>query len=98
MIEIHLVAIATKYCHHSAPLCTEISSASFSNVNVCVFINLETLYEVCVCLCECNLLLVTSLPVKQPPTIVKQSAKDYIVDPRDNIIIECEAKGNTLPT
>ncbi|XP_056887065.1 neurofascin homolog (chicken) a isoform X18 [Takifugu flavidus] len=36
--------------------------------------------------------------LKQPPTIVKQSAKDYIVDPRDNIIIECEAKGNTLPT
>uniref|UniRef100_A0A4W6ETD0 Ig-like domain-containing protein n=1 Tax=Lates calcarifer TaxID=8187 RepID=A0A4W6ETD0_LATCA len=32
--------------------------------------------------------------VKQPPTIVKQSVKDYIVDPRDNIIIECEAKGN----
>lgn len=53
----------------------------------------------CVCfhLCVCNLLLVTSPPVKQPPTIVKQSAKDYIVDPRDNIIIECEAKGLPLP-
>ncbi|XP_059185771.1 neurofascin homolog (chicken) a isoform X3 [Centropristis striata] len=36
--------------------------------------------------------------LKQPPTIVKQSVKDYIVDPRDNIIIECEAKGNPLPT
>ncbi|XP_060714166.1 neurofascin homolog (chicken) a isoform X2 [Tachysurus vachellii] len=36
--------------------------------------------------------------LKQPPTIVKQSAKDYIVDPRDNIIIECEAKGNPVPT
>ncbi|XP_061076470.1 neurofascin homolog (chicken) a [Conger conger] len=35
--------------------------------------------------------------LKQPPTIVKQSLKDYIVDPRDNIIIECEAKGNPLP-
>ncbi|XP_068170729.1 neurofascin homolog (chicken) a isoform X13 [Antennarius striatus] len=34
----------------------------------------------------------------QPPTIVKQSVKDYIVDPRDNIIIECEAKGNPLPS
>uniref|UniRef100_A0A8C9ZAN2 Neural cell adhesion molecule L1 n=1 Tax=Sander lucioperca TaxID=283035 RepID=A0A8C9ZAN2_SANLU len=34
----------------------------------------------------------------QPPTIVKQSVKDYIVDPRDNIIIECEAKGNPVPT
>lgn len=36
--------------------------------------------------------------VKQPPTIIKQSVKDYIVDPRDNIIIECEAKGNPIPT
>uniref|UniRef100_A0A8C4SQ74 Ig-like domain-containing protein n=1 Tax=Erpetoichthys calabaricus TaxID=27687 RepID=A0A8C4SQ74_ERPCA len=34
----------------------------------------------------------------QPPTITKQSPKDYIVDPRDNIIIECEAKGNPLPS
>ncbi|XP_072521577.1 neurofascin homolog (chicken) a isoform X11 [Salminus brasiliensis] len=38
------------------------------------------------------------LDLKQPPTIVKQSVKDYIVDPRDNIIIECEAKGNPVPT
>uniref|UniRef100_A0A3B3CW53 Neural cell adhesion molecule L1 n=1 Tax=Oryzias melastigma TaxID=30732 RepID=A0A3B3CW53_ORYME len=36
--------------------------------------------------------------MKQPPTIIKQSVKDYIVDPRDNIIIECEAKGNPIPT
>lgn len=36
--------------------------------------------------------------LKQPPTIVKQSLKDYIVDPRDNIIIECEAKGKPVPT
>ncbi|KAJ8259471.1 hypothetical protein GJAV_G00169690 [Gymnothorax javanicus] len=36
--------------------------------------------------------------LKQPPTIVKQSVKDYIVDPRDNLIIECEAKGNPVPT
>ncbi|XP_061146783.1 neurofascin homolog (chicken) a isoform X14 [Syngnathus typhle] len=36
--------------------------------------------------------------LKQPPTITKQSVKDYIVDPRDNIIIECEAKGNPVPT
>ncbi|XP_030821591.1 neurofascin isoform X11 [Camarhynchus parvulus] len=33
----------------------------------------------------------------QPPTITKQSIKDYIVDPRDNIFIECEAKGNPVP-
>ncbi|XP_048352416.1 neurofascin isoform X13 [Sphaerodactylus townsendi] len=34
----------------------------------------------------------------QPPTITKQSVKNYIVDPRDNINIECEAKGNPFPT
>ncbi|XP_075052196.1 neurofascin isoform X7 [Mixophyes fleayi] len=34
----------------------------------------------------------------QPPTINKQSVKNYIVDPRDNIIIECEAQGNPHPT
>ncbi|XP_068125707.1 neurofascin isoform X13 [Hyperolius riggenbachi] len=34
----------------------------------------------------------------QPPTITKQSPKNYIVDPRDNIIIECEAQGNPHPT
>ncbi|KAM8977242.1 neurofascin [Pelodytes ibericus] len=36
--------------------------------------------------------------VPQPPTITTQSVKNYIVDPRDNIIIECEAKGNPYPT
>ncbi|NXN97902.1 NFASC protein, partial [Rhinopomastus cyanomelas] len=34
----------------------------------------------------------------QPPTITKQSLKDHIVDPRDNIFIECEGKGNPVPT
>ncbi|XP_052670509.1 neurofascin isoform X21 [Harpia harpyja] len=37
------------------------------------------------------------LDLPQPPTITKQSVKDYIVDPRDNIFIECEAKGNPVP-
>ncbi|XP_045154122.1 neurofascin [Echinops telfairi] len=35
--------------------------------------------------------------LSQPPTITKQSVKDHIVDPRDNILIECEAKGNPAP-
>ncbi|XP_074165037.1 neurofascin isoform X12 [Sminthopsis crassicaudata] len=38
------------------------------------------------------------LDLSQPPTITKQSVKNYIVDPRDNIIIECEAKGNPAPS
>ncbi|XP_072280983.1 neurofascin isoform X20 [Pyxicephalus adspersus] len=38
------------------------------------------------------------LDLIQPPTITKQSVKNYIVDPRDNIIIECEAQGNPHPT
>ncbi|XP_072419942.1 neurofascin homolog (chicken) a isoform X2 [Chiloscyllium punctatum] len=33
----------------------------------------------------------------QPPTINKQSPKDYIVDPRDNVVIYCEGKGNPIP-
>ncbi|XP_051854510.1 neurofascin isoform X3 [Antechinus flavipes] len=36
--------------------------------------------------------------LSQPPTITKQSVKNYIVDPRDNILIECEAKGNPAPS
>uniref|UniRef100_A0A8C8AHP1 Neurofascin n=1 Tax=Otus sunia TaxID=257818 RepID=A0A8C8AHP1_9STRI len=42
--------------------------------------------------------LLHSQALPQPPTITKQSVKDYIVDPRDNIFIECEAKGNPVPT
>uniref|UniRef100_A0A669DL83 Neural cell adhesion molecule L1 n=1 Tax=Oreochromis niloticus TaxID=8128 RepID=A0A669DL83_ORENI len=34
----------------------------------------------------------------QPPTITYQSPKDYIVDPRENIIIHCEAKGKPHPS
>ncbi|XP_030221645.1 neuronal cell adhesion molecule isoform X13 [Gadus morhua] len=45
--------------------------------------------------------LVTTLEVPldlpQPPTITLQSPKDYIVDPRENIVIQCEAKGKPHP-
>ncbi|XP_066526064.1 neuronal cell adhesion molecule a isoform X1 [Hoplias malabaricus] len=34
----------------------------------------------------------------QPPTITQQSPKDYIIDPRENIIIHCEAKGKPAPS
>lgn len=38
---------------------------------------------------------VSSVP--QPPTIILQSPKDYIFDPRENIVIHCEAKGKPHP-
>nr|XP_020840285.1 neuronal cell adhesion molecule isoform X26 [Phascolarctos cinereus] len=34
----------------------------------------------------------------QPPTIIHQSPKDYIIDPRENIEIQCEAKGKPPPS
>ncbi|XP_043943372.1 neuronal cell adhesion molecule isoform X9 [Protopterus annectens] len=39
--------------------------------------------------------LLAELP--QPPTITHQSPKDYIIDPRENIVIQCEAKGKPPP-
>ncbi|XP_055078336.1 neuronal cell adhesion molecule-like isoform X12 [Periophthalmus magnuspinnatus] len=38
------------------------------------------------------------LDLSQPPTITHQSPKDYIIDPRENIIIHCEAKGKPHPS
>ncbi|KAK7121153.1 hypothetical protein R3I93_022290 [Phoxinus phoxinus] len=40
--------------------------------------------------------LLEGLP--QPPTITHQSPKEYIVDPRENIVIHCEAKGKPHPS
>ncbi|XP_040199793.1 neuronal cell adhesion molecule isoform X26 [Rana temporaria] len=40
--------------------------------------------------------LLEQLP--QPPTITHQSPKHYIVDPRENIVIKCEAKGKPSPS
>ncbi|XP_013875194.1 neuronal cell adhesion molecule [Austrofundulus limnaeus] len=45
---------------------------------------------------EVPLDLLEKLP--QPPTITHQSPKDYIIDPRENIIIHCEAKGKPHPS
>ncbi|XP_017915523.1 PREDICTED: neurofascin isoform X12 [Capra hircus] len=51
-------------------------------------------------LCALSLGRAIEIPMdlSQPPTITKQSVKDHIVDPRDNILIECEAKGNPAPS
>ncbi|XP_069375628.1 neuronal cell adhesion molecule a isoform X5 [Paralichthys olivaceus] len=38
------------------------------------------------------------LDLPQPPTITLQSPKDYIFDPRENIVIHCEAKGKPNPS
>ncbi|XP_061703153.1 neurofascin isoform X2 [Syngnathoides biaculeatus] len=35
--------------------------------------------------------------IRQPPSILKQSMKEHIVDPKDVMVIECEAKGNPHP-
>uniref|UniRef100_UPI0035900F05 neuronal cell adhesion molecule-like isoform X1 n=1 Tax=Myxine glutinosa TaxID=7769 RepID=UPI0035900F05 len=37
------------------------------------------------------------LNFQQPPTITEQSPKDYILDPRDDIVIRCEGKGKPPP-
>lgn len=38
------------------------------------------------------------LDLPQPPTITYESPKNYIIDPRENIIINCEAKGQPHPS
>ncbi|MGH0121121.1 UNVERIFIED_CONTAM: hypothetical protein FKN15_071981 [Acipenser sinensis] len=45
-----------------------------------------------------DLLDVLNPKVQQPPTLTHQSPKDYIVDPRENIVIQCEAKGKPTPS
>ncbi|XP_029013317.1 neurofascin isoform X2 [Betta splendens] len=48
-------------------------------------------------LCRCVWTWDIPLEIRQPPTIIKQSMKEHIVDPKDTIVIECEAKGNPHP-
>ncbi|XP_062317474.1 neuronal cell adhesion molecule-like isoform X11 [Osmerus eperlanus] len=38
------------------------------------------------------------LDLPQPPTITHESPKDYIIDPRENIVILCDAKGKPYPS
>uniref|UniRef100_A0A8C2KCF3 Neuronal cell adhesion molecule n=1 Tax=Cyprinus carpio TaxID=7962 RepID=A0A8C2KCF3_CYPCA len=38
------------------------------------------------------------LDLPQPPTITHQSPKDFIIDPREDIVIHCEAKGKPHPS
>ncbi|XP_048864609.1 neuronal cell adhesion molecule-like isoform X13 [Brienomyrus brachyistius] len=38
------------------------------------------------------------LDLAQPPTITHQSPKNYIIDPRENIVLQCEAKGKPHPS
>ncbi|XP_074021703.1 neuronal cell adhesion molecule isoform X33 [Numenius arquata] len=49
-------------------------------------------------LCQIVSALDVPLDLLQPPTITQQSPKDYIVDPRENIVIQCEAKGKPPPS
>ncbi|XP_038192122.1 neuronal cell adhesion molecule isoform X23 [Arvicola amphibius] len=49
-------------------------------------------------LCQMIGALDVPLDLVQPPTITQQSPKDYIIDPRENIVIQCEAKGKPPPS
>ncbi|XP_034369645.1 neuronal cell adhesion molecule isoform X34 [Arvicanthis niloticus] len=49
-------------------------------------------------LCQLISALDVPLDLVQPPTITQQSPKDYIIDPRENIVIQCEAKGKPPPS
>ncbi|XP_032160490.1 neuronal cell adhesion molecule isoform X24 [Mustela erminea] len=49
-------------------------------------------------LCQLVRALDVPLDLVQPPTITQQSPKDYIIDPRENIVIQCEAKGKPPPS
>ncbi|XP_035579141.1 neuronal cell adhesion molecule isoform X11 [Zalophus californianus] len=49
-------------------------------------------------LCQIISALDVPLDLVQPPTITQQSPKDYIIDPRENIVIQCEAKGKPPPS
>ncbi|XP_036774853.2 neuronal cell adhesion molecule isoform X12 [Manis pentadactyla] len=49
-------------------------------------------------LCQMVTALEVPLDLVQPPTITQQSPKDYIIDPRENIVIQCEAKGKPSPS
>nr|XP_056703699.1 neuronal cell adhesion molecule isoform X9 [Euleptes europaea] len=48
----------------------------------------------------CQIIIALEVPpdLPQPPTITQQSPKDYIIDPRENIVIKCEAKGKPPPS
>ncbi|XP_057185453.1 neuronal cell adhesion molecule-like isoform X10 [Triplophysa rosa] len=48
-------------------------------------------------LCRVIAALEVPLDLPQPPTITHQSPKDFIIDPRENVIIHCEAKGKPHP-
>ncbi|KAM5302590.1 neuronal cell adhesion molecule isoform 7-T11 [Glossophaga mutica] len=49
-------------------------------------------------LCQMISALEVPLDLVQPPTITQQSPKDYIIDPRENIVIQCESKGKPPPS
>ncbi|KAM4676428.1 neuronal cell adhesion molecule isoform 17-T18 [Discoglossus pictus] len=49
-------------------------------------------------LCQVVTALEVPLDLPQPPTMTHQSPKNFIVDPRENIVIQCEAKGKPPPS
>nr|XP_028603042.1 neuronal cell adhesion molecule isoform X15 [Podarcis muralis] len=58
----------------------------------------ESRFSLVLIFCQIITALDVPLDLPQPPTITQQSPKDYIVDPRENIVIQCEAKGKPPPS
>ncbi len=87
------VLIVSIFCYHES----ELNNHFFKKCRACICIHSIEFSVPSQCWWD-KTLFVPPSTVKQPPTIMKQSLKDYIVDPRDNIIIECEAKGTPVPT
>lgn len=72
-------------------------SVSAEVVHLCWFVPRCVCVYVCVGKRDACLHAGFCASVPQPPTITHQSPKDYIIDPRENIIIHCEAKGKPHP-
>ncbi|XP_069384395.1 neuronal cell adhesion molecule-like isoform X2 [Paralichthys olivaceus] len=75
--------------------CSE-AEDSFPFANIWFSLLSHVSFISCLLILGKNTKVLEGLP--QPPTITHQSPKDYIIDPRENIIIHCEAKGKPHPS
>ncbi|ROL44066.1 Neuronal cell adhesion molecule [Anabarilius grahami] len=89
----HVITALEVPLDHRAPArCQNKSPSPVSNQ--CVIMSSDHVLTLSLC-DSLEAKLLEGLP--QPPTITHQSLKEYIVDPRENIVIHCEAKGKPHP-